>query len=417
MGAGVGPCYTLRMPRALSVLALLVTLAPSSLLAKKGGTVAIECTVQGASVEIDGKSVGKTPLKPQSVSAGSHTIKVKKLGFLEYVEKVAVPPGKTTKVVADLLPFAGVLQLASNVAGAQVTVDGKPVGKAPLEVEVKLGKRTIAVNAAGYEPFTTTLQVDAGNAYPVTVKLAKKGAAAAPVAAAGGDELSLDLEPLAAPTKPGTAPATVVASAPPPGKTAGKPKPTGDELSLDLEPLAPPPPPPGKKGGKQAPPPPPAAEDDDPMALVALVPAKKTTPGATPPPPPATTEPTETAALPPQAILAGPEPFRPWYKRYWLWGAAGGSVAGGVVLGMVLKTDATVTKTADIGMRPGDTSGSGKFTPPTVRNEPPIHRRMWVWSAAGALLAGGLVLSVALPGDDPPPMALSAGDGAAAFAP
>lgn len=196
---------------------VLMALCAANVHAKGAGSIVITASVDGASVEIDGKVVGQTPLASHTVSAGSHKVKVKKLGFMEHAETVKVGNGKSAQVIADLLPVAGVLKITANVTGALVQVDGKSVGKAPLEVEIKLGKRTVVVSAPGYASFKTLVQAAPGNTYPFEVSLESV-------------EGDLALEPLAlAPLKPGK------------GKAAKK-----DELSLDLEPLTDAPPPSAK---------------------------------------------------------------------------------------------------------------------------------------------------------------------------
>lgn len=191
----------------MRALCLLLVLAPAVALgAKPKTTVVVTSPVDGATVEIDGKVVGKTPLKPQVVSPGSHTVKVRRLGYLELKETISVAAGKSAQVLADLLPFAGVIKVTAVPKDAQVFVDGKLVGKAPLEQEVKLGRHTVSISAVGYDAFNKLISAEPGNTYDIDAKLKKSS---------GGDDL--ELEPLA-----------VV-----PKKKSG-----GDVDDLALEPLA-----------------------------------------------------------------------------------------------------------------------------------------------------------------------------------
>ncbi len=288
-------------------VAVVCLLAAAPALARPGGTIAIDSTVAEASVEIDGKVVGKTPLKPQAVSTGTHIVKVRKLGFLEYSESVVVGAGKTASVFADLLPFAGVLVVRDAPKGAVVSVDGKEIGKAPLEHELKIGKHTVVISAPGYTALERQVVSEPGQTHLIEAKLQK----------AGGDEL--DLEPLAlAPLTP----------APPAKAPQGKaPPPQDDPLALEPVPVAP-----AKKksGGDEL--------DLEPLSDLALIkpPPAKPAPGQ----PAATTitaAPAGGAAAPPVAGLTTTvEPAKPWYLSYWVWGAAAAVVAGGVVLGVVL---------------------------------------------------------------------------------
>ncbi len=60
-----------------------------------------------------------------------------------------------------------------NVAGAEVRINGKPAGKAPIEGEVFVseGDCTITVTAPGLAPFTQTIRAKAGSSHKVAADL------------------------------------------------------------------------------------------------------------------------------------------------------------------------------------------------------------------------------------------------------
>jgi hypothetical protein len=287
------------------VLITILTLAGVAEAARSSTSVLIDSPVNGASVEIDGRMVGKTPLKPQTVTPGKHTVRLRKLGFLEYSEDVEVRSGQSVTVVADLLPFAGVIVVRAVPKDAQVAIDGKPVGKSPLEVEVKLGKRTITVSAPGHATYNSIIQAEPGQTYLFDPTLK---------AVSGGDD-DLALEPLA------------LGSA----KPAAKPGAKARSDDLELEPLAPVASP--KANSKQA-----AKSGGDDLDLEPLA-----------------------LAAPPKAIIAAPvqgpttqaagtvEAAQPWYKNYWIWGAAA-AVASGIVVGVLV-------------LRGGEATGDGPGNP------------------------------------------------------
>ena len=106
--------------RALVLVACL-SVGSAAAAAKGGTTVVIDSPVAGATVDIDGRVVGKTPLRAQPVTPGSHVVRVRKLGFLEYSETIEIMSGHSITVLADLLPFAGVLAVRASPKDAQVT--------------------------------------------------------------------------------------------------------------------------------------------------------------------------------------------------------------------------------------------------------------------------------------------------------
>jgi hypothetical protein len=211
-----GKMKAMRFMAAVLVAAFVnLTIVPSALAAPKRGRskappptmLDVASTVPGATVLIDGEQVGQTPLRNRVVQPKQYTVTVRKLGYLEFTQKVTATANTTTKVVADLLPFAGVIHVTSSIPKAQVAVDGKIVGVTPLDYEVKIGTRNVTVTAQGHAPYTQVVRANPGEVYDVKAKFGKaepEPIAAAPLpgddlplVAPGGEETDLPLEPMA----------------------------------------------------------------------------------------------------------------------------------------------------------------------------------------------------------------------------
>jgi hypothetical protein len=81
------------------------------------GTVRVAVNVAGASVTLDGKSLGETPLKgSQRVLEGPHSVVIQKPGFIRWATTVTVAAGAEAKVDAELLP----IQLISEKARSRL---------------------------------------------------------------------------------------------------------------------------------------------------------------------------------------------------------------------------------------------------------------------------------------------------------
>ena len=70
----------------------------------------------------------------------------------------------------------GSLQIQSDLVGAEVTLDGKSVGKTPLPgggviAKLPLGKHRLRVEAKGYDPFDSDVDVHFQKVSPVVVRL------------------------------------------------------------------------------------------------------------------------------------------------------------------------------------------------------------------------------------------------------
>jgi len=136
------------------------------------GMLEINSTTSGAEVLVDGEVVGKTPLgKTVRLRVGKHTLKMTLQGHTEYLDVFTIRRNKTTSLDIDLLPYAGVLQVTTNVEQARVFIDGEFVGTAPVEKEVLIGKRAVRVRKAGYYEYIGKVSSIAGKVQRVHIKL------------------------------------------------------------------------------------------------------------------------------------------------------------------------------------------------------------------------------------------------------
>ena len=66
------------------------------------GTLIVASTPVGASVSVDNKSLGTTPLKMDNLSVGSFTLKLSKAGYADFTQTITISEGKATTVSATL---------------------------------------------------------------------------------------------------------------------------------------------------------------------------------------------------------------------------------------------------------------------------------------------------------------------------
>lgn len=75
------------------------------LLADKKGFLVLDVQESGATVKVDGRLVGVTPLAGRlEVAMGAHEVLVEKEGFLAYAKTVDVPPNQATVEAVSLVP-------------------------------------------------------------------------------------------------------------------------------------------------------------------------------------------------------------------------------------------------------------------------------------------------------------------------
>ena len=100
------------------------------------GTLSVQTNPSGVSVDVDGQPRGVTPLT-LSLSPGRHTLKIANEGNVRSMPITITAGGQVSQMIE--LPRAssllGELQVRTEPAGAQVTVDGHVYGRSPLTVE------------------------------------------------------------------------------------------------------------------------------------------------------------------------------------------------------------------------------------------------------------------------------------------
>jgi formylglycine-generating enzyme required for sulfatase activity len=119
----------------------------------------------GTEVLVDGKHVGITPLEALSVQAGPRTIRIEAPRYFPYELQMDVQGmGIEQSIMAELSPRWAEVSLASQPAGAEILVDGEPVGRTPLTVEILDGTHELQLSLEGYKSWIDRIEVTPGQA-------------------------------------------------------------------------------------------------------------------------------------------------------------------------------------------------------------------------------------------------------------
>lgn len=132
------------------------------------GVLQVSAPVEGAVVHVDNVEVGPTPLT-HYIAPGNHTVRVAAPGFDPYVRKVNVSANLTATVDAQLTRGGATAEFFVRPAGANVTLDGQPIGVAPIRLTgVAAGTHRYAITHPGFETVEGDFhQVPGGNALVV----------------------------------------------------------------------------------------------------------------------------------------------------------------------------------------------------------------------------------------------------------
>jgi hypothetical protein len=139
---------------------------------QKNASLRVVTPVPDAEVFIDGASVGKAPVERNDLSPGKHYVVVRRQGYAEFKREVNLDPAQPTVLTAEL-SASGSLKVLSNVAGADVYIDGVIVGKTPLQLDtISAGDHLVEVKKTGYVPARQPFRVDGGEAKILSAELA-----------------------------------------------------------------------------------------------------------------------------------------------------------------------------------------------------------------------------------------------------
>jgi hypothetical protein len=141
----------------------------------------------GARVLVDGIPRGETPVAIRDLPFGAHVVTVTAPGQPQWQQTVTLSPARPaqslevsldgTAVAPSTTPVpagtaAAGLQIESRPSGAQVWVDGSPAGVTPVVVpSVAAGTHSVRIELAGYQPWSTSVSVTAGQRARVAASL------------------------------------------------------------------------------------------------------------------------------------------------------------------------------------------------------------------------------------------------------
>lgn len=174
------------------VYATLSSVAPEN-------AIRIQSVPSGAAIYLNGIYQGETmengyfPIT--DLRTGQHTILLRLKGYDDFEETVSLSEGETITVTADMEEGAGStistptpttatgkLVLSTSPPGAEIAIDGSPVGRmTPATItSLPAGTHTIRLQLAGYAPAEATVTITAGETATLSLPLAP-GTIATPV--------------------------------------------------------------------------------------------------------------------------------------------------------------------------------------------------------------------------------------------
>jgi len=115
----------------------------------------------GATVRLDGREVGTTPLTLERVPVGEHLLELDKDGLYAARKAITIAAHTLERHSLKLERRKGKLTVFSEPRDARVFLDGRDLGRTPVSLEVEAGPYTLKLTKDGYKPHEEPLTLPA----------------------------------------------------------------------------------------------------------------------------------------------------------------------------------------------------------------------------------------------------------------
>jgi hypothetical protein len=143
-------------------------------------------------VLLDGQPVVAS--QPLAVRAGAHLVRVEASGYRPLEHPFTIAAGQELPIALTLTAATGVLVISTANADALVSVDGSQPTPSPARFEgLGVGRHQVTVSARGFEPSTTSVEVNDEHVSEVTIPALARTEHALHIEARGG-EFDVEIE-------------------------------------------------------------------------------------------------------------------------------------------------------------------------------------------------------------------------------
>ena len=142
-------------------------------LQEEKGILLLKTDPPGASIVIDGVTVGQTPrLVTHLAAKDTHNVRLRKTGYQEQLIQVRFDGRRPLVRDETLVLASGTVNILSDPSGAEVTVNGIVRGNTPLLVkEVPRGRAVVKFRLDGFDEEVRELAINAGDVQTLSVPL------------------------------------------------------------------------------------------------------------------------------------------------------------------------------------------------------------------------------------------------------
>ena len=144
---------------------------PAITLERADGLLAVRSSPRGASVTVDGRYKGLTPIEIAVAPGATLGIRVFKVGHAPVERSVRVESGAERSLSVDLQALTGELFVAAEPPDAKLWIDGKPAGEANRTITLAAVPHEIELRKEGYAGYRNTVIPQPGFSQELKVRL------------------------------------------------------------------------------------------------------------------------------------------------------------------------------------------------------------------------------------------------------
>jgi len=142
---------------------------------RKTGALKILSLPSQAIVEIDGKVAGKTPFETDSITFGTHFIRLTSQGYLDIEKSIEIRDELPKTMRVNFKIAKGTLYLNASPKDAVIHIDNRRIdGISPEGLRLLPGKYMLRASRTGYEEFNTIAIVRAQDALSLHIDMVRK---------------------------------------------------------------------------------------------------------------------------------------------------------------------------------------------------------------------------------------------------
>lgn len=135
------------------------------------GTLQIDSSPSGASVTINNKFLGTTPVEVALAPFTQHRVELFLEGYLKATKLTNVEPEKTSALAVNLIPNIGSIAFTLSPADAQILVDNRDQGTGSRTVSLTAKPHSVTIQKEGYETKSLTVTPRPGHEQALEITL------------------------------------------------------------------------------------------------------------------------------------------------------------------------------------------------------------------------------------------------------